>query len=137
MIKVDGLAELVATFPDEEWRELRILIRKRGDAAEVEIVKEIRLVNPRPKEFLDQRVDSLDFGHFVNARIRNVCLNNVDHNWPYPSETKPIVTVADLIHKTEAELLREPNCGRRSVDAIKRVLAEHGLSLAPSKMRGW
>ena len=42
---------------------------------------------------------------------------------------RPIATVADLVRMTEGELLREPNFGRKSLDAIKRVLAEHGLTL--------
>jgi DNA-directed RNA polymerase subunit alpha len=37
--------------------------------------------------------------------------------------------VRELVRRTEAELLREPNFGRVSLDAIKRVLAEHGLTL--------
>src|SRR6476659_7794845 len=38
-----------------------------------------------------------------------------------------IVYIGDLIQKTEAEMLRTPNFGRKSLNAIKAVLAEMGL----------
>jgi DNA-directed RNA polymerase alpha subunit len=62
------------------------------------------------------------------VRIQNVCNNYVANEWrPWEATPRPIVTVADLVRMTEGQLLREPNFGRKSLDAIKRVLAEHGL----------
>jgi DNA-directed RNA polymerase subunit alpha len=40
-----------------------------------------------------------------------------------------IVYIGDLIQKTEAEMLRTPNFGRKSLNEIKEVLATMGLSL--------
>ncbi|MFO1186447.1 MAG: DNA-directed RNA polymerase subunit alpha [Alphaproteobacteria bacterium] len=40
-----------------------------------------------------------------------------------------IVYIGDLIQKTEAEMLRTPNFGRKSLNEIKEVLAQHGLHL--------
>lgn len=40
-----------------------------------------------------------------------------------------IVYIGDLIQKTEAEMLRTPNFGRRSLNEIKEVLAAMGLHL--------
>jgi DNA-directed RNA polymerase subunit alpha len=40
-----------------------------------------------------------------------------------------IVYIGDLIQKTEAEMLRTPNFGRKSLNEIKAVLAEMGLHL--------
>jgi hypothetical protein len=40
-----------------------------------------------------------------------------------------IVYIGDLVQKTEAEMLRTPNCGRWSLKEIKEVLAEMGLHL--------
>ena len=40
-----------------------------------------------------------------------------------------IVYIGDLIQKTEAEMLRTPNFGRKSLDEIKEVLAQMGLHL--------
>lgn len=44
--------------------------------------------------------------------------------------------IGDLIQYTEAELLRTPNLGRKSLNEIKQVLAEHDLSLG-MKLENW
>jgi DNA-directed RNA polymerase subunit alpha len=40
-----------------------------------------------------------------------------------------IVYIGDLVQKTEPEMLRTPNFGRKSLNEIKEVLASMGLSL--------
>ncbi|MFV0431788.1 MAG: DNA-directed RNA polymerase subunit alpha, partial [Alphaproteobacteria bacterium] len=40
-----------------------------------------------------------------------------------------VVYIGDLVQKTEAEMLRTPNFGRKSLNEIKEVLAQMGLSL--------
>jgi len=47
-----------------------------------------------------------------------------------------IVYIGDLIQKTEAEMLRTPNFGRKSLNEIKAVLAEMGLHLG-MEVVGW
>src|SRR6202020_193368 len=47
-----------------------------------------------------------------------------------------IVYIGDLIQKTEAEMLRTPNFGRKSLTEIKEVLAEMGLHLG-MEVVGW
>ncbi len=54
----------------------------------------------------------------VPARLRNAC------------HSDRIFTVADLVEKTELYFLRMPKVGRTSVNGLKQVLAEYGLSLA-------
>lgn len=44
--------------------------------------------------------------------------------------------IGDLIQYTEADLLRTPNLGRKSLNEIKQVLAEHNLSLG-IKLENW
>jgi DNA-directed RNA polymerase subunit alpha len=44
--------------------------------------------------------------------------------------------LGDLIQYTEADLLRTPNMGRKSLNEIKQVLAEHDLSLG-MKLENW
>ena len=44
--------------------------------------------------------------------------------------------IGDLIQFTENDLLRTPNLGRKSLNEIKQVLAEHGLSLG-MKLENW
>ena len=47
-----------------------------------------------------------------------------------------IVYIGDLIQKTEAEMLRTPNFGRKSLNEIKEVLAQMGLHLGMDVARG-
>jgi DNA-directed RNA polymerase subunit alpha len=44
--------------------------------------------------------------------------------------------IGDLIQRTEVELLRTPNLGKKSLTEIKDVLASHGLSLGV-KLENW
>ena len=47
-----------------------------------------------------------------------------------------IERVGDLIQRTETDLLRTPNLGKKSLTEIKTVLAEQGLSLG-TKLESW
>ena len=47
-----------------------------------------------------------------------------------------IVYIGDLIQKTEAEMLRTPNFGRKSLHEIKEGLARLGLRLG-TEVPGW
>jgi DNA-directed RNA polymerase subunit alpha len=40
-----------------------------------------------------------------------------------------VIYIGDLVQKTEAEMLRTPNFGRKSLNEIKEVLAQMGLQL--------
>ena len=42
----------------------------------------------------------------------------------------------DLVQRTEVELLRTPNLGKKSLTEIKEVLESHGLSLG-MRLEGW
>ncbi|MCB1834333.1 MAG: DNA-directed RNA polymerase subunit alpha, partial [Geminicoccaceae bacterium] len=47
-----------------------------------------------------------------------------------------IVYIGDLVQKTEGEMLRTPNFGRKSLNEIKEVLAQMGLHLGMD-VAGW
>lgn len=47
-----------------------------------------------------------------------------------------IVYIGDLVQKTESEMLRTPNFGRKSLNEIKEVLAQMGLALGMD-VPGW
>jgi DNA-directed RNA polymerase subunit alpha len=47
-----------------------------------------------------------------------------------------IFYIGDLIQRTEFELLKTPNLGKKSLTEIKDVLAQHGLSLG-MKLENW
>jgi DNA-directed RNA polymerase subunit alpha len=47
-----------------------------------------------------------------------------------------IYYIGDLIQRTETELLKTPNLGRKSLNEIKEVLASRGLALG-SRLEAW
>ena len=47
-----------------------------------------------------------------------------------------IVYIGDLVRKTEAEMLKTPNFGRKSLNEIKEVLANMGLRFG-MQVEGW
>ena len=51
-------------------------------------------------------------------------------------KNESIITVGDLVQKTEAEMLRTPNFGRKSLNEIKDVLSSMGLRLGMD-IPGW
>jgi DNA-directed RNA polymerase subunit alpha len=65
------------------------------------------------REYLDRSIDELE----LSVRSYN-CLKNAG-----------IETVGDLVQKTEAELLKTKNFGRKSLNEIKELLADMKLSL--------
>ncbi len=70
--------------------------------------------------FLLKKVDELE----LSVRSAN-CLKNDN-----------IIYIGDLVQKTEAEMLRTPNFGRKSLNEIKEVLASMGLKLGMD-IPGW
>jgi DNA-directed RNA polymerase subunit alpha len=70
-------------------------------------------LEPEFNRNLLRKVDELE----LSVRSAN-CLKNDN-----------IVYIGDLIQKTEAEMLRTPNFGRKSLNEIKEVLAQMGLHL--------
>jgi len=51
-------------------------------------------------------------------------------------KAESICLIGDLIQRTETELLKTPNLGKKSLTEIKTVLADRGLSLG-MKLEGW
>ncbi|MGB7406695.1 MAG: DNA-directed RNA polymerase subunit alpha [Pacificimonas sp.] len=70
--------------------------------------------------FLLKKVDELE----LSVRSAN-CLKNDN-----------IIYIGDLVQKTEAEMLRTPNFGRKSLNEIKEVLSSMGLRLG-MELPGW
>jgi DNA-directed RNA polymerase subunit alpha len=67
----------------------------------------------KQNEILNRSVEELE----LSVRSYN-CLKNAN-----------IQTIAELVQKTEAEMLRTKNFGRKSLNEIKEILANMGLSL--------
>ncbi|NQV22010.1 MAG: DNA-directed RNA polymerase subunit alpha [Rhodospirillales bacterium] len=81
---------------------------------EPEVVRqEVESVEPEFNRNLLRKVDELE----LSVRSAN-CLKNDN-----------IVYIGDLIQKSEGEMLRTPNFGRKSLNEIKEVLSQMGLHL--------
>jgi DNA-directed RNA polymerase subunit alpha len=97
--------------------QLQILINFDEPRARVE--EEVRDDLPFNRNLL-RKVDELE----LSVRSAN-CLKNDN-----------IVYIGDLVQKTEQEMLRTPNFGRKSLNEIKEVLASMGLGLGLT-VTGW
>jgi DNA-directed RNA polymerase subunit alpha len=92
----------------QDQLQLFINFEEPRTAVEAEAPSEL----PFNKNLL-RKVDELE----LSVRSAN-CLKNDN-----------IVYIGDLVQKTEAEMLRTPNFGRKSLNEIKEVLAQMGLHL--------
>lgn len=86
----------------------------RGEPVEEVPVPE---VDPRMAEMLSKPIEELD----LSVRSAN-CLKNAN-----------IRTLGDLVQRTEREMLSTKNFGRKSLDEIKDVLANLGLSFGMTR----
>ncbi|MBI2980828.1 MAG: DNA-directed RNA polymerase subunit alpha [Deltaproteobacteria bacterium] len=84
------------------------------------VIEEIMEQKPVINENLNRRVDELE----LSVRSAN-CLENAN-----------IRHIGELCQKTEAEMLKTKNFGRKSLNEIKEILAEMGLGLG-MKLEGW
>ena len=66
---------------------------------------------------------------FINALLKKVDELELSVRSANCLKNDNIVYIGDLIQKTEAEMLRTPNFGRKSLNEIKEVLAQMGLHL--------
>lgn len=90
------------------------------DETEEPAPAEVNEVEEKFNENLLRSVDELE----LSVRSAN-CLQNAN-----------IRTIGDLVQKTEAEMLKTKNFGRKSLKEIKEILAEMGLSLG-MKLDNW
>src|SRR5438046_1666376 len=98
-------------------------------AADIEPNHDVEIINP------DHLIAHLTAGGKIEMEIK------VEKGRGYQPATvrvKPenIYYLGDLIQRTETELLKTPNLGRKSLNEIKEVLASRGLSLG-MKLENW
>jgi len=108
---LDGCTPLAPCRSCEAANFLKEKLNEQDFSKLVQIAKEY---SPSTKDkLLEKSIDELD----LSIRSYNCLLND------------NIKTLAQLVKKTEAEMLRMPNFGRRSLNEVKEVLAQIGLSL--------
>jgi DNA-directed RNA polymerase subunit alpha len=90
------------------------------DETEEPLPVETPILDQKLNENLFRSVDELE----LSVRSAN-CLQNAN-----------IKTIGDLVQRTEADMLKTKNFGRKSLKEIKEILAEMGLSLG-MKLDNW
>ena len=90
------------------------------DETEEPVIAEAPKEEAKLNENLFRSVDELE----LSVRSAN-CLQQAN-----------IKTIGDLVQRTEAEMLKTKNFGRKSLKEIKEILAEMGLSLG-MKLENW
>ncbi|MDH3739099.1 MAG: DNA-directed RNA polymerase subunit alpha, partial [Alphaproteobacteria bacterium] len=93
----------------QDQLQLFVNFEEPKEVQQIEVVQE----NLEFNRNLLRKVDELE----LSVRSAN-CLKNDN-----------IIYIGDLVQKTEAEMLRTPNFGRKSLNEIKEVLAQMGLHL--------
>ena len=115
-----------AIAPEEAIRQsARILVEQLAFFGQIDVNPIDQMVAPasRPTPFdpiLLRPVDELE----LTVRSAN-CL-----------KAENIYYIGDLIQRTETELLKTPNLGRKSLNEIKEVLASRGLTLG-ARLENW
>jgi len=92
----------------------------------------INFEEPRP-EGAGERKPDLPFNPHLLRKVDELELSVRSANC---LKNDNIVYIGDLVQKTEAEMLRTPNFGRKSLNEIKEVLTAMGLQLG-MEVQGW
>lgn len=93
-------------------------------------------------ESADELIDAFDSGSNLARNISRITLQNYDSTFLRSVDeleltvrsanclkAENILLIGDLVVKSENELLKTPNLGRKSLNEIKEVLASRGLTL--------
>ncbi|NOG71861.1 DNA-directed RNA polymerase subunit alpha [Roseicella sp. DB1501] len=92
----------------------------------------INFDEPRERKVEEER-DDLPFNRNLLRKVDELELSVRSANC---LKNDNIVYIGDLVQKTEQEMLRTPNFGRKSLNEIKEVLASMGLGLGMT-VTGW
>ncbi|MGV3510806.1 MAG: DNA-directed RNA polymerase subunit alpha C-terminal domain-containing protein, partial [Novosphingobium sp.] len=84
-------------------------------------------------ERAEERVGDLPFNKNLLLKVDELELSVRSANC---LKNDNIIYIGDLVQKTEAEMLRTPNFGRKSLNEIKEVLSSMGLRLGMD-IPGW
>ena len=93
----------------------------------------VNFEEPRGKEAVTEAIPDLAFNPAFLKKVDELALSVRSANC---LKNDNIVYIGDLVQKTEAEMLRTPNFGRKSLNEIKEVLAQMGLHLG-MEVPGW
>lgn len=100
--------------------QMNVFINFDESLAEPETVAEVESVDSEINPYLSRPVDDLE----LSVRSAN-CLRNASIRY-----------IGELVQRTENEMLKTKNFGRKSLNEIKQLLSEMGLGLG-FKIEGW
>jgi len=100
--------------------QMQIFINFDEDQAEPVVEQAVEISGVSNNENLSRSVEDLE----LSVRSAN-CLRNADLNY-----------IGELVQKSEAEMLKTKNFGRKSLNEIKKLLSEMELTLG-MKLEGW
>ena len=86
----------------------------------------VNFEEPKAAQPVEEIDDELEFNRNLLRKVDELELSVRSANC---LKNDNIVYIGDLVQKTEAEMLRTPNFGRKSLNEIKEVLAQMGLHL--------
>ncbi|MBA3564783.1 MAG: DNA-directed RNA polymerase subunit alpha [Gammaproteobacteria bacterium] len=91
--------------------------------------------------FIDLQGQDEAAGGYAESQVDPILLRPVDEleltvRSANCLKAESINYIGDLVQRTEVELLRTPNLGKKSLTEIKEVLASHGLALG-TRLDGW
>jgi DNA-directed RNA polymerase subunit alpha len=86
----------------------------------------VNFEEPKAAQPVEEVDDELEFNRNLLRKVDELELSVRSANC---LKNDNIVYIGDLVQKTEAEMLRTPNFGRKSLNEIKEVLAQMGLHL--------
>lgn len=93
----------------------------------------INFEEPRPVSTQETAVGDLPFNRNLLRKVDELELSVRSANC---LKNDNIVYIGDLVQKTESEMLRTPNFGRKSLNEIKEVLSQMGLNLG-MQIQNW
>ena len=154
-----GLLTLPFDQPLESWQDERLVeIRQRGlhrhvvrfiaDSSELYALKSLdeRLAEAAQagmqlSVFADLKGTDQPSAERASPQVDPILLRPVDDleltvRSANCLKAENIYYIGDLIQRTETELLKTPNLGRKSLNEIKEVLASRGLSLG-MRLENW
>ena len=137
----------IVALPEAEFQDAQISAIAVGEAR-AQIIEQLEhhlsVTQPRKRQatigkgrFLAQGDDR--FGNATQfLRLGQRCLDDLELTVRSANclKAENIYYIGDLIQRTETELLKTPNLGRKSLNEIKEVLASRGLTLG-MKLENW
>lgn len=128
---------------DREQERLLLTVETNGSIKpDVAIAVSAKILQDQVQPFIGMKIETVQpeeidepvmFDRRLLMRVDNLELSVRSHNC---LKNENIIYVGDLVTKSEGEMLRAPNFGRKSLSEIKAVLSNMGLTFG-MEVNGW